>query len=94
MVDASPVVRLNRSVAVSMAGRDATALEMADGLLAGGELDGYRYLHIARGEFLHRLERPAEAAPAYRTALGLSQNEVDRAFVLKKLAELGPDPAN
>jgi RNA polymerase sigma-70 factor (ECF subfamily) len=93
VVDPSPVVRLNRSVAVSMAGRDAAALEMADGLLAGGELDGYRYLHIARGEFLYRLERREEAADAYRTALSLSQNEVDRAFVLKKLAELGAGPA-
>jgi RNA polymerase sigma-70 factor (ECF subfamily) len=92
-LDPSPVVRLNRSVAVSMAGRDSAALEMADGLLAGGELDGYRYLHIARGEFLSRLERPEDAAAAYRTALGLSQNEVDRNFVLKKLAELAADPA-
>lgn len=93
VLDPGPVVRLNRSVAVSMAGRHVAALEMADGLLAGGLLDGYRYLHIARGEFLSRLERPEEAAEAYRTALGLSQNEVDRAFVLKKLAALGADPA-
>ena len=93
-LDPSPVIRLNRSVAVSMAGRHAAALAMADGLLAGGDLDGYRYLHIARAEFLSRLHRTEEAAAAYRAALGLSQNEVDRAFVSKKLAELGADPVN
>ena len=88
-LDTSPVIRLNRSVAVSMAGRDAEALAITDELLADGSLNGYRYLHIARGEFLARLERRPEAADAYRQALALAQNEVDRNFVRSKLAELG-----
>jgi RNA polymerase sigma-70 factor, ECF subfamily len=87
-LDPSPVIRLNRSVAVSMAGRDVEALAMADELLAAGALDGYRYLHVARGEFLSRLDRPAEATGAYLRALELSRNEVDRHFVLAKLAAL------
>lgn len=89
-VNPSPVVRLNRSVAVSMAGRDQEALAMADGLLAEGALGGYRYLHLARGEFLVRLGRREEAAEAYLNALRLSENEVDRSFVATKLAALAP----
>jgi RNA polymerase sigma-70 factor (ECF subfamily) len=87
-LDPSPAIRLNRSLAVFMAGRDAEALAMTDELLAEGALSGYRYLNIARGEFLTRLNRPAEAAGAYLEALELSQNEVDRRFVLGKLAAL------
>ena len=87
-LDPNPVVALNRAVAVSMAGRNSEALAMADALLAEGRLDNYRYLHIARGEFLGRLDRPEDAAAAYGRALELAQNEVDRNFVLKKMTEL------
>ncbi|HVL52144.1 MAG TPA: RNA polymerase sigma factor, partial [Actinomycetota bacterium] len=98
-VNPSPVVRLNRSVAVSMTGRNEEALAIVDELLADGGLAGYRYLHLSRGEFLARLDRYEEALAAYGNAVRLSENQVDRSFAGKKLAELqqrladGPGPS-
>ena len=95
----SPVVRLNRSVAVSMTGRNEEALAIVDELLADGGLAGYRYLQLSRGEFLVRLDRYEEALGAYRNAVRLSENQVDRSFAGKKLADLqqrladGPGPS-
>jgi RNA polymerase sigma-70 factor, ECF subfamily len=80
----SPVVELNRAVAVAESGHPAAALTIVDGL----ELDGYRYLHSTRAELLCRLGRPAEAADAYRRALDLTHAEPERRFLRGRLAAL------
>lgn len=82
----SPVVALNRAVAVAEAGAPADALELVDGLAV--QLDGYRYLHATRGELLRRLGRPTPAAAAYRRALALTPGDVERRFLERRLAEL------
>ena len=88
VLDPNPVVRLNGAVAVAMTGRVEQGLALIDELAAEGVLQSYRFLHIARGELLTRLDRPQEAAEAYTRALELSFNEVDRGFVKSKLADL------
>jgi RNA polymerase sigma-70 factor (ECF subfamily) len=80
----SPVVELNRAVAVAEAGSPQAALEIVDGLA----LDDYRYLHSTRAELLCRLGRPTEAASAYRRALQLTRSEPERRFLARRLAEL------
>jgi RNA polymerase sigma-70 factor (ECF subfamily) len=80
----SPVVELNRAVAVAETGDVTGALAIVDGL----GLDGYRYLHSTRAELLRRLGRDAEAADAYRAALALDPPEPERRFLL---AQLGDD---
>jgi RNA polymerase sigma-70 factor, ECF subfamily len=88
VLDPSPVVRLNRAVALAMAGRTERGLALIDELAAQGPLQSYRFLHIARGELLTRLDRTHEAVKAYTRALELSHNEVDRTFVRSRLADL------
>jgi RNA polymerase sigma-70 factor, ECF subfamily len=78
----SPVVELNRAVALAEAGDPAAALALVDGLA----LDGYRYLHSTRGELLRRVGRDAEAAAAYRRALALTSAEPERRFLERRLA--------
>ncbi len=87
-VQPSPVVELNRAVAVAMADGPAVGLAILDRLEAGGELDGYHLLHSARGGLLRRLGRDAEAADAYRRALGLATNPVELAFLRRRLVDL------
>jgi RNA polymerase sigma-70 factor (ECF subfamily) len=82
----SPIVELNRAVAVAMAEGPARGLELVDALEG---LDRYRLLHSTRADLLRRLERPAEAAEAYRRALELTTNEPERAFLEQRLRELG-----
>ena len=79
----SPVVELNRAVAVAEAGDVAGALAITDGL----ELDGYRYLHSTRAELLRRLGREREARLAYRRALELGGAEPERRFLERRLRE-------
>jgi RNA polymerase sigma-70 factor (ECF subfamily) len=88
----SPVVDLNRAVAVAMAEGPAAGLAILDRLDADGRLAGYPYLHAARADLLRRLGRAAPAADAYRAALELTANEVERAFLLRRLAEVGGTP--
>jgi RNA polymerase sigma-70 factor (ECF subfamily) len=80
----SPVVELNRAVAVAQAGSPEAALEIVDGLA----LDDYRYLHSTRGELLRRLGRPAEARAAYERALELTPGAPERRFLERRIAEL------
>jgi len=80
----SPVVELNRVVAVAQTGSTLAALQILDGL----GLDDYRYLHSARAELLRRLGRGDEARAAYRRALGLTRTEAERRFLHRRLAEL------
>ncbi len=83
-VTGSPVVELNRAVAVAQTGAAEAALAMVDGIA----LDDYRYLHSTRGELLRRLGRPDDARAAYRRALDLTRAEPERRFLLRRLAEL------
>jgi RNA polymerase sigma-70 factor, ECF subfamily len=80
----SPVVELNRAVAVAQAGAPSAALAITDTLA----LDEYPYLHSARAELLRRLGRTEEAAGAYRRALELTRAEPERRFLARQLAAL------
>ena len=80
----SPVVELNRAVAVAESDGPETALRIVDAL----DLGGYRYLHSTRGELLQRLGRTGEAQAAYSRALELAQAEPERRFLEAKLAAL------
>ncbi len=80
----SPVVELNRAVAVAETGCPQAALEIVERL----ELDQYRYLHSTRGELLARLDRPEEARAAYLRALELAASEPERRFLRRRLSEL------
>jgi RNA polymerase sigma-70 factor, ECF subfamily len=88
-VAGSPVVALNRAVAVAMVEGPAAGLLLMDELAATGELDGYHLLHAGRADLLRRLGRLPEAAAAYRRALDLTTNPVERAFLTQRLAEVG-----
>ena len=83
-VTRSPVVELNRAVAVAQAGQVERALELVDRL----DLESYRYLHSTRGELLRRLGRNREARGAYERALELASSEPERRFLAKRIAEL------
>jgi RNA polymerase sigma-70 factor (ECF subfamily) len=89
-VAGSPVVALNRAVAVAMVEGPAAGLALMDTLAASGELDGYHLLHAGRADLLRRLGRTAEAAAAYRRALAHTANPVERAFLTRRLAEVDP----
>lgn len=85
----SPVVELNRAMALSMWQGPEPALAIIDALLAGGGLHGYRWAHAARAELCRRLGRREEAIQAYRTALTLTRNTPDQRQLRRCLAELG-----
>ena len=82
----SPVVALNRAVAVSMVDGPAAALERVEALERDGQLSGYRYLAATKADLLRRLGRDREAADAYRAALALTDNAAERAYLLERLA--------
>jgi RNA polymerase sigma-70 factor (ECF subfamily) len=81
----SPVVELNRAVAVAMAAGPERGLDLVDRI---DGLETYHLLHATRADFLRRLGRPNEAAAAYRHALGLATNPVERAYLERRLAEV------
>jgi RNA polymerase sigma-70 factor (ECF subfamily) len=81
----SPVVELNRAVAVAEATGPQAGLEIVDRL----DLDEYRYLHSTRGELLRRLGRAEEAREAYRRALRLAHDDAERRLLERRLAEVG-----
>ena len=81
----SPVVALNRAVAIAEGGAPERALAVVDAL----DLDGYRYLHSTRAELLRRLGRTAEAADAYSRALQLAATDPERRFLESRLSDLG-----
>jgi RNA polymerase sigma-70 factor (ECF subfamily) len=80
-----PVVELNRAVAVAMAEGQERGLELIERIEG---LDGYHLLHSARGDLLRRIGRDAEAADAYRRALGLASQPTEREFLEERLAAL------
>ena len=86
----SPVIELNRAAAIAMADGPESGLELIDDL----ELPRYHLFHSARADLLRRLERYAEAADAYRTALRLDPPARDRRYLERRLARLtGTDPS-
>jgi len=84
----SPVVALNRAVAVAMVAGPTPALALIDELAASGALDGYHLLHATRADMLRRLGAKAEAAAAYRQALELVTNDSERRFLERRLREV------
>jgi RNA polymerase sigma-70 factor (ECF subfamily) len=85
-VEPSPVVSLNRAVAVAMVDGPQTALALIDAI--ADELDGYHLFHAARADLLRRVGSPAEAAKSYRRALALVTNESERRFLQRRLREV------
>jgi RNA polymerase sigma-70 factor (ECF subfamily) len=84
----SPVVELNRAIAVAEADGPEAGLRIADGL----PLDDYHYLHATRGELLRRAGRTAEAREALLRAVGLVHDAAERRVLERRLSELGPTP--
>ncbi len=84
----SPVVELNRAVAVAMRDGSAAGLALIDAILGRGELDAYHLAHAARADFLRRLGRRDDARTAYERALSLARQEPERRFLAKRLAQL------
>jgi RNA polymerase sigma-70 factor, ECF subfamily len=85
----SPIVELNRAVAVAMRDGPAAGLALVDRILAGGVLEDYHLLHAARADLCRRLGRNAEARASYVRALTLTKQEPERRFLERRLAELG-----
>jgi RNA polymerase sigma-70 factor (ECF subfamily) len=85
----SPLVALNRAVAVAMRDGPAAGLALLDGLAGDERLRAYHLLPAARADLLRRLDRRAEAAQAYRAALELAGNEPERRFLRQRLEQLG-----
>ncbi len=89
-VEQSPVVELNRAVAVAMRDGPAAGLELINALLARGDLADYQFAHSARAELCRRLGRTAEARTSYERALALAQQGPERRFLERRLGELPP----
>jgi RNA polymerase sigma-70 factor (ECF subfamily) len=87
----SPIVSLNRSVAVAMVAGPQPALALIDSLATTGALDGYHLLHAARADLLRRVGALEEAAKSYARALTLVTNDSERRFLARRLREVQPD---
>jgi RNA polymerase sigma-70 factor (ECF subfamily) len=89
-VQPSPIVSLNRAVAVAMAEEPRAGLALIDELAVSNELDNYHLLHAARADLLRRLGSSAEAAKSYRRALALATNDSERRYLERRLREVAP----
>jgi RNA polymerase sigma-70 factor, ECF subfamily len=87
-VEPSPIVELNRAVAVAMRDGPAAGLALIDAILSRGDLADYHLAHSARAELCRRLGRTAEARAAYEQALALAKQEPERRFLDRRLREL------
>jgi len=93
----SPVVELNRAVAISMIEGPEVGLDLLSAIDSNGALAGYYLLAATRADLLRRLERPLDAAEAYRQALGLATTDAERRFLQLRINEVtatstvGPD---
>jgi RNA polymerase sigma-70 factor (ECF subfamily) len=85
----SPVVALNRAVAVAMRDGPQAGIELIDVILGGGELADYHLAHAARADLCRRLGRKADARASYQKALALARQEPERRFLERRLRELG-----
>lgn len=86
--DPSPIIALNRAVAVAMRDGPAKGLQLVDELLESGELASYHLAHAARADLCRRLSKSSEARASYEQALALTKQEPERRFLEKRLAEL------
>jgi len=86
--DSSPVIELNRAVAVAMRDGPAAGLALIDAILGRGDLGDYRHAHAARAELCRRLGKAPEARASYERALALTRQEPERRFLERRLAEL------
>jgi RNA polymerase sigma-70 factor (ECF subfamily) len=87
-IDPSPVVELNRAVAIAMRDGPAAGLALIDGIFARRELTDYHFAHSARAELCRRLGRVADAIAAYERAMALTTQAPQRRFIERRLAEL------
>ncbi len=92
-VQPSPIVTLNRAVAVAMVEGPRPALAIIDALVAAGDLDHYHLLHPARADLLRRSGSSVEAAESYKRALALVTNNSERRFLERRLSEVQPPAA-
>lgn len=88
MVEPTPVVKLNRAVAVAMRDGPEKGLEIIERIVKRGELEEYHLIHAARADLLRRLGRTGEAIDAYSRALDLNTQEPERRFLSRRIAEL------
>ena len=88
-IQRSPVIELNRAVAIAMRDGPELGLNLIDDLLARGELENYHLAHAARADLCRRLGRTAEARSSYERALALAQQEPERRFLKEMLHRLG-----
>ena len=84
----SPVVEINRAVAVAMRDGPAAGLALIDTILARGDLADYHLAHSARADLCRQLGRTAEARASYQRALALAQQEAERQFLERRIADL------
>lgn len=89
-IEPSPVVELNRAVAVAMRDGPREGLALIDAILARGELSDYHLIHAARADLARRLGDTAAARTSYERALALARQQPERRFLLRRLAELAP----
>ena len=87
-IDPSPVVELNRAVAVAMRDGPAAGLALVEAIHARGDLPDYHLAHAARADFCRRLGRTAEARTSYERAIALARQEPERRFLERRLADL------
>jgi RNA polymerase sigma-70 factor (ECF subfamily) len=93
LVQPSPIVSLNRAVAVAMADGPRAGLTVMDRLAAANDLNDYHLLHAARADLLRRLGLLDESAKSYARALALVTNDSERRFLERRLREVQPPPA-
>jgi RNA polymerase sigma-70 factor (ECF subfamily) len=89
-LEPSPIVALNRAVAVAMLDGPRSGLALIDALASSGDLDGYHLLHAARADLLRRVGSKEEAAKSYKRALALVTNDSERRFLERRLSEVQP----
>jgi len=87
-VEPSPVVELNRAVAIAMRDGTEAGLALIESIVARCDVEDYRFVHAARADLYRRLERWSEARAAYQQALSLTEQEAERRYLLDRLAQL------
>jgi RNA polymerase sigma-70 factor (ECF subfamily) len=87
-IDPSPIVELNRAVAVAMRDGPAAGLTLIEAILARGDLADYHLAHAARADLCKRMGKTVEARASYQRALALARQEPERRFLERRLVEL------
>ncbi len=89
-IEPTPVVELNRAVAIAMRDGPAEGLALIEAILARGDLKDYHLAHAARADLCRRLGKTAQARASYKRAIALARQDPERRFLERRLAEL-PD---